>query len=138
VLNSAQGRQRAKRKRPKASRLTPAQVDVGSTERLFDDEPDEEELVHGRHFARAGDDRNQLVAANADLLLDLTRSEIPLIRYEWHNRAGETMVVEAVWPFDAVPSASLREPDARRNSGHDGWRPREAADHRTPEHARTR
>lgn len=115
----------------------PAQLDEGTTERLFDGTSDDEEVVHGRLFAGTGDDRSERLARNADVVLDLTRSHQPLIRYEWHNQAGERMVVEAVWPFDGAPSAELRGPDIRPNGAHDGWRPREASDHRTPEpHAR--
>lgn len=127
------GRRRRKRTRPKAARLAPELVDEGTTERLFDGESEEEEVVQGRHFAGNGDDHGSRLAANADVVLNLTKSQPPLIRYEWHNRAGETMVVEAVWPFDSSPSAEFRGPDIRRAGGHDGWRPREAGDHRTPE-----
>ena len=130
---SALPRRRGKRTRPKAARLAPEQLDERTTERLFDEGESDEKVVHGRHFARNGDDARALRAANEDLVLNLTDSHVPLIRYEWHNQAGETMVVEAVWPFDSSPSASFRGPDIRRSGGHDSWRPRDAADHSTPE-----
>jgi hypothetical protein len=129
-------RRRAKRTRPKAARLALEQVDEGTTERLFDGETDEE-VVYGRHFANRGDDPGALLAANEDVLLNLTGARVPVIRYEWHNQAGETLIVEAAWPFDSTPPVELRGPDIRRSGGYDSWRPREAPGHRTSEaHAR--
>jgi hypothetical protein len=118
-------RRRGRRTRPKAARLAPDQLDEGATERLFDGRP-EEDVVNGRHFAEAGDDRGALLAANADVVLDLVDNHVPLIRYEWRNQAGDTMVVEAAWPFDSSQTAKFEAPDIRLNSGHDGPRSRKA------------
>jgi hypothetical protein len=37
------------------------------------------------------------------LTIDLTDERRPLVRYEWRNQAGETLVVEASWPVDGAP-----------------------------------
>jgi hypothetical protein len=125
---------RAKRTRPKAARLRPEQVDDGTTDQLFDDELVQSDLddnvVHGRHFAANGDDSRALRAANENVVLDLVEGRVPLIRYEWRNRAGETMVVEAAWPFDRSQSAELGVPGVRRIDGN-GEQSREAADRST-------
>ena len=107
---SGLGGRRGKRTRPKAARLAPKQLDEGATDRLFDGESDED-VVNGRHFAGHGEDPSALVAANADVVLDLIDGHVPLIRYEWRNQAGETMVVEAAWPFDSSQSADFGAPD---------------------------
>ena len=131
---SALPRWRVKRTRPKAARLAPEQLDEGTTEWLFDEgQSDEKVSVHGRHFARNGDDASALRAANEDLVHDLTDGQVPLIRYEWHNQAGDTMVVEAVWPFDSSPSVSSRGPDLRHSGDQDSWRPRDGSDRWTPQ-----
>jgi hypothetical protein len=121
-------RRRGKRTRPRAARLVPDQLDEGATERLFDAEPDED-VVNGRHFADDGDDRTTLLAANADVVLDLVDDHVPLIRYEWHNQAGETIVVEAAWPFDPSQAARFGAPDVRLSGGHDGSHSRGPANH---------
>jgi hypothetical protein len=98
-----------KRTRPKAARLVPEQVDEGTTERLFDADVGDD-VVGGRHFAGNGQNPSALRAANAEVVLDLTDGHVPLVRYEWRNQAGETMIVEAAWPFDASTSAAFGEP----------------------------
>ncbi len=128
-------RQRGKRTRPKAARLVPEQVDEGTTERIFDSESDEQ-VVPGRHFAGDDDDPNALLAANEDVLLDLTDGHVPLIRYEWRNQAGETMVVEAAWPFDSPQSAEFGAPQIRRSDSYDRRQPRDTGNHGHKPHER--
>jgi hypothetical protein len=122
---------RGKRTRPKAARLAPDQLDEGATERLFDGGSDED-VVNGRHFADDGDDRSALLAANADVVLDLVDGHVPLIRYEWRNQAGDTMVVEAAWPFDSSQTAQFGAPDIHLSGGHDGRRSRAPVDRSGP------
>lgn len=124
-------RRRGRRTRPKAARLAPDHLDEGATERLFDGGSDED-VVNGRHFAEDGDDSGALLAANADVVLDLVDNHVPLIRYEWRNQAGDTMVVEAAWPFDSSQTAKFGAPDIRLSDGHDGRRSRRPADHSGP------
>ena len=80
--------------------------------------------MNGRHFADHTEDRNVLLAANADVVLDLVDSHVPLIRDEWRNQAGETMVVEAAWPFGASQAARFGAPEISLSSEHDRRRSR--------------
>lgn len=109
---------RVRRTRPKAARLVPQSVDEGSTDRLFVDECLQDE-VRGRHFAGSADKQSTVRAANEDVVLDLVDGHAPLLRYEWHTRAGETMIVEAAWPFDTSPSTALDRSAVRREPAFD-------------------
>ena len=64
-----------------------------------------------------------------DVVLDLIDGHVPLIRYEWRNQAGETMVVEAAWPFDSSQSANFGAPEISLSGRHDRGRTREPANH---------
>jgi hypothetical protein len=110
----------------------PERVDEGSTVRLFEDRvttagdlgspevgdgADDhhviEDAVRGRHFARRGERPSALRAATDEVVLDLTDAITPLVRYEWRSPAGETIVVEAAWPFARQPGDFDDASDAR-------------------------
>jgi hypothetical protein len=78
-----------RRKRGKAARLQPAGEDASSTSQLFD-------------LTRLVVDEDVSMGAvapepttpppNGDAPVE------PLLRYEWRNAAGDTLIVEAAWP----------------------------------------
>jgi len=102
----------------------PERVDEGATDRLFDeastvvDDEHSADDLQGRHFAGNGVRPTELRAGNEAVVHDLTAGTGPLVRYEWRNQAGETMIVEAAWPF-ATKSADFGEPSVRREPGFD-------------------
>jgi hypothetical protein len=78
-----------RRKRGKAARLQPAGEDTSSTSQLFD-------------LTRlVADEDTSMDAATPETAAPPPNGEAPaepLLRYEWRNAAGETLIVEAAWP----------------------------------------
>lgn len=90
-----------RRKRGKAARLQPVGEDASSTSRLFDATRPVPTL------GPASDDPVPLEP-------EIPSPEAPLVRYEWRNAAGETLVVEAAWPSPPTGNGA----DLEAGNGH--------------------
>lgn len=100
-----------RRKRGKAARLQPAGEDTSSTSQLFD----LTRLV-ANESASVGESASAPEAtappSNGEA------SAEPLLRYEWRNAAGETLIVEAAWP--AAPGVVAATESGNASPGGNG------------------
>jgi hypothetical protein len=98
-----------RRKRGKAARLQPAGEDTSSTSQLFD----LTRLVANEGMPTGVATPETPAPPNGDAPVE------PLLRYEWRNAAGETLIVEAAWPTapGVVPGNGSADAGANGN-GH--------------------